>query len=219
MPAVRSDPPTAPPPVDPQPWAHEQRVALAQDITRRLIDIHRGALRAVGVYGSTARGTDGPYSDVEMWCVLNTSGEDYAHEWTAGPWKAEVDVCSVDVILLEAAKVEGRWPQTHGSYQVVLPLHDPDRFFEELRRTTTSQPAEKFTAALHDVVIGELYEEVAKVRNALAFGHAAALPQVAVEIAIYGACAIGLANRRCFTTGTRKFEEALVMPEIGRAHV
>jgi kanamycin nucleotidyltransferase len=97
---------------------------------------------------------------------------------------------------------------------VVRPLFDPDEFFEQLRHTATSQPEARFREALREVVVGELYEDIAKVRNALAAGHAAALPQEAVEIATYGAYAIGLANRRCFTSGVRKFEEALGMPDL-----
>lgn len=201
------------PAVDPQPHSHEQRMALAHEIAERLTEVHADALKAVGIYGSTARGTDRPYSDLEMWCVLRTAGEEYAHEWTTGPWKAEVDVYSADVLLAEASKVEGRWPLTHGGFQEVLPLRDPDDFFAELRRAATAQPAARFAAALREVVVGELYEEVAKARNALDSGHAGALPQVAVEIATYGACAIGLANRRCISSATRKFEEARAMPD------
>jgi kanamycin nucleotidyltransferase len=198
---------------DPRPQTREARLGLAAEVAGRLKEVHGVWLKAVGVYGSTARGTDGPYSDLEMWCVLRTSGEEYAHEWTHGPWKAEVDVSSADVLLAEAARVEGTWPLTHGSFQVVLPLFDPDRFFDELRREATSQPETRFREALRAVVVGELYEDIAKVRNALAAGHAAALPQEAVEIATYGAYAIGLANRRCFTSGVRKFEEALRLPD------
>ena len=102
-------------PTDPRPQSRERRLALARQIARRLAEVHGPALKAVGVYGSTARGTDGPYSDLEMWCVLRTTGEDYAHEWTTGPWKAEVDVYSADLILAEAARVDGRWPLTHGT--------------------------------------------------------------------------------------------------------
>jgi kanamycin nucleotidyltransferase len=203
----------AAPAADPQPQTREARLELARDIAARLREVHGGALKAIGIYGSTARGADGPYSDLEMWCVLRTPVEAYSHEWTAGPWKVEVDVAGAGALLAEAAQVEGDWARTHGSFQDVLPLDDPDGFFAELRHAATSQPAERFRAALASVVVGDLYEEVAKVRNALAAGHTAALPAAAVEIATYGAFAIGLANRRCFTTGTRRLEEALALPD------
>jgi len=205
--------PAVTPTADPLPQTHGDRLTLAREITVRLQEVHGNVLKAVGVYGSTARGTDGPYSDLEMWCVLRTSGEDYSHEWTHGPWKAEVDVYSEDVILAEASEVQGKWSRTHGSFQGVLPLFDPDGFFEQLRRAVTEQPEARFREALRGLIVGELYEEVAKVRNAVAAGHQEAIPTEAVEIATYGAFAIGLANRRCFTTGTRTLEEALTLPD------
>ena len=39
-----------------------------------------------------------------MLCVLDTSGEDYSYEWAYGPWKAEVNFYSPDVLLAQAAE-------------------------------------------------------------------------------------------------------------------
>jgi kanamycin nucleotidyltransferase len=181
---------------DPQPVAREARLGLARDVAARAWALYGASLLAVGVYGSTARGTDGPYSDLEMFCVLRTWGERRTYEWVHEPWKAEVDVYSADVLLAEAARVEDDWPLTHGSFEVVLPLHDPEGFFERPRVSATSQPEERFREAIAGIVVGELYEDVAKVRNAMVAGHAAALPQLALVIATHGAYAIGLANRR-----------------------
>ena len=210
---------------DPQPWTRDERLALAREICARLRDVHGDALHAVGVYGSTARGTDGPYSDLEMWCVVSElpvvgdrgaggsdRGDHYAHEWVHGPWKAEVDVYTAEALLAEAARVEGDWSLTHGSFEVVLALYDPHGYFARLRAAAVSASPGTFHETLREVIVGELYEDVAKARNAMAMGHATALPQIAFWIATYGAFAIGLANRHRFTTATRRFEEARTLP-------
>ena len=62
----------------PQPRSRAERLALAQEIFERVLALQGDRLLAVGLYGSTARGTDGPYSDLEMLCVLNTVDEDLA---------------------------------------------------------------------------------------------------------------------------------------------
>ncbi len=79
-------------PVGPRPMDHERRMALVEEIADRILAVHQERVRAIGVYGSLACGTDGPYSDIEMLCVLRTEGEEFVYEWTPGPWKAEVDI-------------------------------------------------------------------------------------------------------------------------------
>ena len=211
---------------DPQPWTHADRLALAEEISNRLREIHGETLLAVGLYGSTARGTDGPYSDIEMWCVLtalpsegerdrqNVSerGDHYSHEWVHGPWKAEVDVYAADALLEKATHIDSEWPLKHGRFESVLPVYDPHAFFARLRAAADSAPPEHFRDAVRELVVGEIYEDVAKVRNAIAAGNHAALPQLALALATYGAYAIGLANRHRFSTGVRAFEEALTLP-------
>ncbi len=81
--------------------SRSERFQTCQEIAARLHEVYKEKVLAIGVYGSISRGTDGPYSDIEMFCVLKESGEkiEFSYEWSAGPWKAEVNVCSADVLL------------------------------------------------------------------------------------------------------------------------
>ncbi|MFH1609753.1 MAG: kanamycin nucleotidyltransferase C-terminal domain-containing protein [Candidatus Bipolaricaulota bacterium] len=186
-----------------------ERLALAREITDRARASRGDGVLAVGLYGSTARGADGPCSDIEILCVLGTSGEDYSHEWTTGPWKAEVNFVSRDRLFAQAAEVNGDWPLTHGAYVHTCPLHDPEGIFVQLRRIVRGQPGEKFTAALRMLIVGDIYELVGKIRNAQHLGYSAGLPMLAMHLALYGAYLIGLADRHLYTSGTRLFEESL----------
>jgi kanamycin nucleotidyltransferase len=145
--------------------------------------------------------------------VLRTAGEDYTHEWSHGPWKAEVNFYSEDVLLGEAAEVDGTWPLTHGAFRNVMAFHDPTGFFVKLRDTVDSQPAERFIATMRGVIVGELYEWIGKLRNARHVGHTAYLPALAFDMARYGAFLIGLANRHCYSSGPRVLEESLTLPD------
>ena len=167
---------------------------------------------AIGYYGSLARGTDGPYSDIEMHCVVEGSGLETTFEWNAGPWKAEVNVQSADVILNDAATVDETWSITHGAYSHILAVYDPNRFFDELRRVVHSQPESKFQLALREVIVGDLLEQIGKVRNAWAMENPGYLPSLACELARSGACLIGLANRFLYSSASRMYMEALALP-------
>ena len=200
-------------PSGPQPMERARRLELAYRIAERVQRHYRERALAVGIYGSLARGSDGPYSDIEMHCVLRGSGIERWHEWSAGPWKAEVNVYSADVVLRWAAEVDVDWSITHGAYTQVLPVHDPTDFFPRLRDAALSQPDQAFRQAICDVIVGELYERIGKIRNARAAGNAACLPYLAVDLAKVGACLLGLAHRHLYGSSSRLFQESLTLPE------
>lgn len=196
-----------------QPMTREERRRLAHELADRALAAYGEQVKAIGCYGSMGRGTDGPYSDIEMFVVLRTQGDEFSHEWVAGPWKAEVDFYSEGVLLAKAAEVEGRWPLTHGSFFHVLSLYDPEGFFAQLREAAASPADEAFRRAIEGVLTGELYEFAGKWLNARAAGHRAYLAALAVETARYGAFLIGLHNRTTYSTGAKVLEESLALPD------
>jgi kanamycin nucleotidyltransferase len=206
-------------PGGPKPMDRSRRLDLAREIAAQIQDHYRDIrdvivddVLAIGVYGSLARGTDGPYSDIEMHCVVRGSGVDVCHEWSAGAWKAEVDVYSEDVVLEWASEVDVDWSLTHGACTNVWVLYDPTGFFSRLRDAALSHPDEVFQRVIRDVIVGEIYERIGKVRNARAAKDDTCLPFLAVDLAKCGACLLGLAHRHLYTTSTHMFEESLALP-------
>lgn len=200
-------------PGGPQPMTHADRVALAQQLAQQLQTHYGEQIMALGVYGSLARQLDGPYSDVEMYCVLEGAGVDYTYEWINGPWKAEINVISPDVLWEEAATVEGDWPITHGALAHVWPLYDPNAFFDQIRTAALAHPGSVFRQALYDLIVGDIYELVGKLRNADHLGYHDALPALAAALARTGACLCGLHHRHLYTTGARLWQESLTLPD------
>src|SRR5579863_469480 len=196
----------------PQPVKREQRLKIAREIAARAAEVRGKDMLASGLYGSTARGTDGPYSDIEILCVLDTSDEDYDYEWVHGPWKAEINFLSKNVLLTKAADVDERWSLTHGAFCNVLAFHDPHNFFITLRNVVLSQPQEHFTSAIRGCIIFELYEMMGKLCNAHYCHNTAYFPTIALHMTTHGAYIIGLANRYHYTTASRIHEESLTLP-------
>jgi kanamycin nucleotidyltransferase len=163
-------------PGGPQPIERGQRFETALAIADRIHQHYGERVLAIGLYGSVARGADGPYSDIEMHCVLHGADFEVSHEWSAGPWKAEVDVYSQDVMLARARTLDLDWPLTHRSYVEVMPLYDPTGFFERLRVAVLDHPDQAFRQLIGMTIVGEVYEVVGKVRNARAAGNDTYLP-------------------------------------------
>ena len=198
--------------IEPQPRTHSERMVLAERISSRLFELHGQAVLAIGVYGSTARGQDGPYSDLEMMAIVRDDEAD-THEWTAGPWKAEVNVRRLADALESAAALDDDWPLAQGEFAHVLALHDPGGFFPTLRARVFEHGAAEFEALMRDVIVGDILELVGKWRNMQARGAFAGLPSLAVKLVQHTAWLIGMANRALYSTSSEVFAEALQMPD------
>jgi len=197
----------------PQPITPEQRRLTMHTISQTLQDHYQNQMVALGVYGSLERGTDGPFSDIEMHCIIQGEEIDYSYEWSTGPWKAEVDVYSPEVILAQAREVDGDWSITHGAFVHVWPLFDPQNFFVRLKETALSQPEEVFRYRIKEVIVGDLYELVGKVRNAWTAQNSACLPEYALQLVKGTACLVGLAQRHLYHGSGNLFQEALALPD------
>lgn len=197
----------------PEPMEHQQRLELAQMIAERLIVRYGQSVKAIGLYGSLARNEDGPYSDIEMFCVLRAPGETRNYEWCAGPWKAEVNMLDDVSLRQEASQVDGSWARTHGAFVHVLPLMDPDDYFGGLRELVMSHPPELFREVIEEVLIGDIYELIGKTRNAHVRGHDYALAVLAVELAQRTAYALGLEHRHLYGTSSSVLDEAVRLPD------
>jgi kanamycin nucleotidyltransferase len=197
----------------PQPMSHSDRLALAKQIAGRF-HVHFGEeVRAIGMYGSLARNTDAAYSDIEMYCILNGQGIEKRYEWSAGPWKAEVDVQSADVLVKWASELDEMWSLTHGSCVDILSLHDPENFFATLKEKVFDHNDQEFDAVIKDLIVGELYEFTGKIRNALTTGNTSSLPLQVTNLTKYGAFLVGLANRSLYTSSSSFLSESLTLKD------
>lgn len=197
----------------PQPMSHDDRLSLANDIAKQFHEHFGDKVFAIGVYGSLARGTDTDYSDIEMYCVIKGTGIDTPYEWSAGGWKVEVDVQSADVLQQWASELDEFWSLTHGSCVNVLQLYDPKNFFVQLRDAVFDHQDEEFEVLIKDMIVGELYEYVGKIRNAIVNGNTSSLPMQVTNLCKYGAFMIGLASRSLYTSSSNFFVESLALPD------
>ncbi len=188
---------------------HAERLKIAEEIAGQLKDHFKERVIAISIYGSLAKSTDGPYSDIEIDCVLDGLDCDRRLEWCGGGWKAEIDFLSVSSILKKAAEVGPKWPISHSIYLHYLPLYDPTNIYVHRRKTALSQPDFKFRRAIQVLITEEMFENQGKIKNAGARGDFTSLPLYAVLQARWGALLIGLANRHLYSTSAKIFSESL----------
>lgn len=204
--------------LDPKPLPHRDRVQLAEQLVPRILAVRGEQVLAIGLYGSLARGTDQLYSDIEMKCVLSTQGENYSQEWVEKRGKIEVNFESEDVILSEAATVDEDWAITHGAYFDLKPLYGSDEFFVRLKDAVQLPSQEDFTAAIREIIVGNIFEAICKLRNAHLESNTDYLPTLACEIAQQSAFAIGLAHKKCYSTRAFVLQESLAFENRPDGH-
>ena len=198
----------------PQFYTHAERMKRVEEIAAQLRAHFGPRLLALGLYGSVARGTDGPYSDIELYAIVQGEGVDYAYEWSAGPWKAEVDVHSSDTLLAWAAELDGLWSLTHKSVLSVQPLHDPQGIFPQMAAAAMDHSDAEVDAALAECIVGDVYELVGKVRNAVVARRTASLALFTVELVRYAAGLVGLAQRHLYPSAAEMLEDSLRLPDL-----
>jgi kanamycin nucleotidyltransferase len=202
----------------PRPLARDQRLVVVDSIVARLLEVHRDHVVAIGLYGSTGRGADETYSDIELFCVIDKPGEDRRYEWIHGDGKAEVELFGEDVIRRKAAMVEEGWSVTHAEFAYPQRLRGDERFFSELRDLVFAHPDETFAKAERGIIVDELYEGIGKVRNAVATGDFVKLASRACRIALMSALLLGLARRKIYTAAGLDLAESMQLTERPEGH-
>jgi kanamycin nucleotidyltransferase len=155
-----------------------------------------------------ARHQDGPYSDIEIFCVIATPEVDIDYEWIYGPGKAEINILGRETARLKAREVDEFWAISQGRFlEARLVFGDP-ACLQELKELVLALSEAEIQAVVRQVIIGELYEWIGKVRNAARRKHYAPLALWAGKFTEMVALLLGLVRRTCYTTGSRLLEES-----------
>ncbi|MBW5445437.1 KNTase domain-containing protein [Cohnella sp. CFH 77786] len=190
----------------------EEKLHFVYRAKDKLLALHGDGILAVGIYGSLGRGSDGPYSDIEIHVVTRDGYSLQGHEFIWLPFKLEISAVTETEFRNKAAGCDDGWPIRAGSYVDILPIHDPDSLFDEIKKVPSSIPDETVRETMRQFMIWEPYETMAKIRNSHCSGNWNYLPTGATDLAWQTAKLVGLANRRYFSTRARTLEEATGMP-------
>lgn len=196
----------------PRPHEREQRRQYIEAIGARLREAFGAEVVSVALYGSAARGTDGPYSDIEMICVVR-DGDERDITWAHEGWKAEVWLVSRTGFLHEAARLGPEWSLTHGAFVEAVPLYDPDRLCGRGRDLALGHSPEDFDGVMRELIVGHLYERIGKLRTLRNTGDLSAVPLVAAKICEAALCLIGLASRHLYASIATRLTDSLALAD------
>ncbi|MCB0109681.1 MAG: nucleotidyltransferase domain-containing protein, partial [Caldilineaceae bacterium] len=86
----------------PQPQSRHARMERVNALVEQLKADYGDRLLAVGLYGSTANDTDGPFSDIELFCVVQEKELDRKQVWINEEGKIELDLYDPEAVVRKA---------------------------------------------------------------------------------------------------------------------
>lgn len=191
---------------------HDERMALAWRAVTLLRRRYGRRLVAVGLYGSTARCEDGPYSDVELTAVVKGRKVDEKHEGIVRGLKYTIDVTTVDVVRREMTALHAGWPLFSSIYVVGVPIHDPAGLYPALRRLYDRTRRGNFRPVLRREVTDRYYEIFSKFSTAVARGDPREIRYLAFYVSYSLKTFWGLVNRRHLGGATYRPDRLLALP-------
>jgi kanamycin nucleotidyltransferase len=200
----------------PSPLERHDRELVAEAIIRRLLAEYGDRVVAIALYGSSATGLDGPYSDIELWAALDSGALGRATrgnlEWVWGAGKAEVNLYTAAALRRRAAVIEADWALTHGKFVYAIALFEREAsFVEALRRAALALPPGAVRQMIADTLVCDLYELVGKARNAVSLRRGGEMARHLVHLAEGAANLSALAAGHAFRSGSTYLEEAAAL--------
>lgn len=196
----------------PSPLGRADRELVTEAILRRLLAAYGHRVQAIALCGSCATGEDGPYSDIELWAVLDddlAATESRRVEWTWGAGKAEVVLVGETEILADAARIDSAWSRSQGRYVHAVALYEkaPGQI-EDIRNRALALPAARVRQVMAQVVAVDLYEALGKLRNVVAMGRTGEGARLFLQLVEIAAGLTALAQSHAFRSTSTLLEEA-----------
>jgi kanamycin nucleotidyltransferase len=191
------------------------RRQLAQALCDRLVSRYGDQVLVGGLYGSTARGTDTPWSDLEMLFVVAdgsaVQGRHFLYQGTAAGYR----VYRLGELEQLVSHPGPKWPFHMGMLDTLQVIHgDPARVQRWLTRGS-SLPRERFLAALETHLPGLVVEAHGRLHSSLRRGELEALRPSVLEMLFEMKTALCLLNGSWTTHDYyRGLEDTFAFPRL-----
>jgi len=190
---------------------HEERVAIARELSDRILAAYGDAVLAVYITSSTAKGLDREHSDLELTAVMRDDVKVEDKSYLYHGILIEISYAQAARELAAARRVRAKWPEEADGYRSRIVLFERDGWLRHLEAAVAESDRADVLPALRQAALG-LVEQRDKVRNAWLARDTFDLRVEAFYTAQEAANLVLLLNRRHMTTTRSFFPLALACP-------
>ncbi|NMB70296.1 hypothetical protein GYA27_03795 [candidate division WWE3 bacterium] len=199
---------------------HHQRLELAENIFNKLMTEKQSEILAVGLYGSMAKNTDHPFSDVEFDVIPKIDGVNFFVSEIYNGIKYEINYISKN-ILLDNIRNPGKidWPETISASLTAKPLYDPTGVFDEFKKEYEQFIKTDFTPFYKNLFVEGIYESMCKFVKAAKYDDESAIRFYAYHYLFDEfICFIFILNKSVITNAATRWKDSLEMPVNFESH-
>jgi kanamycin nucleotidyltransferase len=198
---------------------HEERFQLAQGLCARMTSKYRGGILLAGVYGSTAAGTDTPWSDLEMMFVVCDGVEvprrRFLYRGIAAGYRV-IQRRRLEALLTRPSLDVGfRWPFWMGLLAALEVLYGDCRLVSAWLEMGRSAPVERFRETLEANLSWLVVEPFGRVLSCCGRGASQEIGGAVLELLANLGLSLCLLNQRWTTHGGyRGLTETFEFPRL-----
>ncbi len=178
---------------------HTERMQLAQYLCEQVVAQHPGEILIGGVYGSAARGTDTPWSDLEMWFVTRDSCQAQEGHLLYRDTAVGYRVYKRSVLEEILTTPSVRWPFHMGVLCELQLLYGNPATLQSWIELGTSIERERFIRALEEILPDLVVESHGRIHSSLERGDSHTLFPHVFEVLFEMLTALCLLNQRWVT--------------------
>lgn len=191
---------------------HEERLVIAGEISRRILETHGDTVLAVFITSSTAKGLDRAHSDLEVSAVVRDGVEIEDRSYVFRGILVEIDYPQESRLLRATRRVTHKWPVEADGYRSRLVLFEREGWLRRLDEAVAESDAADITRALQRGTTS-LLENRDKLRNARRAGDVMDIRVNGFWTAYAAAILVLLLNRRYMITSSRLYRQAFECPD------
>jgi kanamycin nucleotidyltransferase len=175
------------------PLEHAARLALAHTLTARFITRRRTVL--AGLYGSTARNTDTPWSDLKLFFVVEDGEQTTSIDGLYCGTAVGAQVHTVGSLEHLIAHPDGRWPMMMAILSTLTVLEGDPGAIDHWLELARQVPADAFRASLARLAPALVFESCGRIQSCAARENRSDLGAAVLETLLEMGTALCLLNR------------------------
>jgi kanamycin nucleotidyltransferase len=191
----------------------EERLEIAREVARRIVEKYGERIIVVAAYGSVAKGEDTPYSDLDIWVAAREPAEDlrffvYRGMAVSIHWDTE------EGRITTAGRVTRDWPITADEVHSFLVLYEQEgsEFLTRLKAAANALSDEEFAEAIR-TFMARTRETWGKMQGPWSAGDHYRLLVNGRWLVWSVAMILGLLNKRFYGGGRGFFQLSKEMPK------